>query len=110
MPTATQYRDAAQRFWAIGENLLSEAGAVGGWVTGFVSDGPIRGSIVDSIGRSHDRLVAAGEDMRRLALVCGTRADVCAQYANAVRRYRQMTLPEQLWYGYPVRPAAWAEL
>jgi hypothetical protein len=94
----------------ISEHLLREAGAVGGWVTGFVSDGPIRVSIIESISRTHNRLVAAGEDMRRLAHVCDTRADVCVRYANDVWRYRQLTLTEQLLHGYPIRPAAWAEL
>ena len=109
MPTAAEYRDAAQRYRSVAENLLGEAGAVFGWATGFVSDGPIGVAIDDSIARTHTHLVAAGEDIRRLAQVCDARADVCAEYAHAVWRYHQLTLVEQLWYGYPARPASWAE-
>lgn len=110
VPTAAAYRDAARRYRSIAEHLLREAGAVGGWVTSFVSDGPVRVSIGESIGRTRTHLAAAGDDMRRVARVCDSRADVCVEYANAVRRFHQLTLVEQLWHGYPIRPAAWAEL
>jgi len=110
VPTAAEYSDAGRRYRSIAENLLREAGAVGGWATGFVGDGPVGVAIAESIDRTHMHLAAAGEDMRSAAQVCEARAEVCASYANAVWRYRQLTLVEQLWYGHPVRPASWAEL
>ena len=110
MPTAVEYRDAAERYLTISEHLLREAGAVGGWVPGFVSTGLIRTSLDESIGRTRSHLTTAGEDMRRLARVCEARAVVCADYAGAVRRYRQLTFAEQLASGYPSRPATWADL
>lgn len=110
MPTSADYEDAARRYRSIAENLLREAGAVAGWVLGFVSDGVVGDDIEASNARAQSHLVNAGEDMRRLAQVCDTRAEVCAQYAAAVRRYHQLTLVEQLWYGSPSRPASWVDL
>ncbi len=110
MPTAAEYRDAGRRYRSIAENLLREAGAVGGWVASFVSDGPVSASVSESIHRTHKHLATAGEDLRRVAWVCDSRAEVCAEYVNAVRRYRRLTLVEQLRHGYPIRPASWVEL
>ena len=110
VPTAAHYHDAAQRFRAIAENLMREAGAVGGWVTGFVSDGLVGDAIDASNGRARAHLVTAGEDLQRLARVCDQRGEVCTQYATAVRHYHQLTLVEQLVHGYPIRPASWVEL
>lgn len=110
MPTAAEYRDAAQRYRVFGESLLREAGTVGGWAPGFVSDGLVSDNIDASIGRTQTHLVAAGEDMRRLARVCDSRSEACVQYADEVRRYYRLTLVEQLWYGFPARPASWVDL
>jgi hypothetical protein len=110
VPTASEYEDAAQRYLTISEHLLREAGAVGGWVPGFVSTGLIRTSLDESIGRTRTHLSTAGEEMRRLARVCEARAVVCADYARAVWRYLQLTLVEQLATGYPSRPATWVEM
>ena len=77
---------------------------------GFVSTGLIRTSLDESIGRTRTHLASAGEDMRRLARVCEARAEVCAAYARAVWRYRQLTFAEQLASGFPSRPATWVEL
>lgn len=110
MPTAAEYEDAVGRYLTISENLIREAGAVGGWVPGFVGSGLIRTSLDESISRTSAHLSAAGEEMYRLARVCEARAMVCADYARAVWRYRQLTFAEQLAQGYPSRPATWAEL
>ncbi len=110
MPTAAEYHDAAERYRTIGENLSREAGTVGAWVLGFVGPGLVHTAIDESIDRSQGYLVAAGEEMRRLARVCDERAEVCAEYARAVWRYRRLTFVEQLIAGYPSRPASWVEL
>jgi len=110
VPTAAEYEDAAGRYLTISENLMREAGTVAGWVPGFVSTGLIRASLDESIRRISNHLTAAGEEMYRLARMCEARAMVCADYARAVLRYRQLTFAEQLAQGYPSRPVTWAEL
>lgn len=110
MPTAAEYQDAAERYRRIGENLSREAGAVGAWVLGFVGPGLIHTEVDESIDRSQGYLVAACEEMRRLARVCDVRAEVCSEYSRAVWRYRRLTFVEQLIAGYPTRPASWVEL
>lgn len=88
---------------------MREAGAVGAWVPGFVSTGAIHNSVDESIGRTHTHLTTAGEEMYRLARVCEARGLVCADYARAVRRYRDLPYVEQLQSSFPVRPATWVE-
>ena len=110
MPTAAEYEDAAGRYLTISENLMRAAGVVRSWVPGFVSTGLIRASLDESIGRTGNRLTTAGEEMYRLARVCEARAQVCADYARAVWRYRQLPYFEQLQAVYPSRPATWVGL
>jgi len=110
VPNASDYRDAAQRFGAIAEHLLREAGAIAGWRSGFVSDGLFRDTIDASNERTRDHLRSAGADMGRLARVCEVRADVCAQYAGAVRRYLALSWDERLLVRPPTPPAAWVDV
>ena len=110
VPTPADYEDAAGRYLTLSESLLREAGAVGAWVPGFVSPGLIRAVLDESIVRTSSRLTAAGDEMHRLARVCEARAVVCAEYARAVRRYRQLPYIEQIQATYPPRPATWVDL
>ena len=110
VPTAAQYREAAQRYRAIAEHLSREAGAVRAWVPGFVSAGIVADDIEASNERAANRLATAGDDLVRIARICDGRAEVCARYADAVWRFYQMSFDEQLQHGYPARPATWADV
>jgi len=109
VPNATDYRDAAQRYRAIAEHLLREAGAIAAWRSGFVSDGLVHDTIDTSNERTRDHLRSAGDDMGRLARVCELRADVCAHYVGAVKRYRELSWDERLLVRRPTPPASWVD-
>ncbi len=109
MPSASDYRGAAERYRTIAEHLLREAGEIARWRPGFVAEGLVRDTIDASNERTRDHLRGAGDEMARLARVCELRADVCAQYARAVRRYRELVGHERLLVGPPIPPASWVD-
>lgn len=110
MPTAAEYRDAARRYRITGEHLLREAAEIARWAIGFVAAGPVQDTIDESLRRTRGALVAAGDELTRIAAVCDARAEVCAEFARSVERYRHLTPVEQLLRRPPTRPARWVEL
>lgn len=109
VPTAAEYRDAARRYRTLAAQLFREAVGVGTWPVGFAGDGIVRDAVDAAFDRTARRLRAAGDEILRIARVCDARADVCQQYADAVRRHHERSLIEQLWHGDPVRPESWVE-
>ncbi len=110
MPTAAEYRDAARRFRAAGENLLREAAEVARWAQVPFCGGPVRIAIDESLERVGVSLVDAGQQLTGLALVCDRRADVCVEFAGAVEHYQALTPVERLLRRPPSPPARWVEL
>jgi hypothetical protein len=109
VPTAAEYRDAAQRYRAFGRNLTHEAAAIARWVPDFVGPGAVRTAIDESVDATRRHLAAAGDEMQQLALICESRADVCAQHARAIRWFHQLAAVDQALYGFPLRPATWVD-
>lgn len=109
MPNTHQYRDAASRYRTLSEHALREAAAPAAGALGFVGDGPAREALAGSLERRRVWLVAAGETLRRLATTCDDRAEVCARYASALARYRELSPHERLAVPAPLPPAPWVD-
>ena len=91
MPTATEYREAAARFRLISERLGREAAAQADWQRAtYLSSGPARRPLDDSLDVVRLDLVAAGTELDRLAALCEHRAVVCAEYHRQVDRFWQL--------------------
>lgn len=110
MPTAVEYRDAAQRYRALGTNLTHEAASMSRWVADFVGPGVVRTAVDESVDVARRHLAATGHEMQRLALLCELRADVCAQHVRAIRWFHQLAAAEQAQHRLPLRPATWVDL
>lgn len=110
MPTADDYTAAARRFRAIAEQLVREAGAQRAWdPAGYMGDGPVHTAVDESLGATRTALVDASDHLVTIATVCDRRAEVCAEYRRAMRRYRSLPLIVQLITSAPPRPARWAD-
>ena len=111
MPTATEYRAAAGRFRALAEQIHREAGAQVSWAhPSYLGPGPV-GEVLDgSLASVRSDLIAAGDDLERLATVCDQRAAVCAEYRREWVTYWELPPFERIRVPIPTRPARWADV
>jgi len=84
MPTAQQYREAASRYAALGENLRRQAAEISGAaVDSMLGSGPLRRLVDEQLASITYELGTSAAGMDRLAAECLWRATVCDDYARA---------------------------
>jgi hypothetical protein len=109
MPYAADYREAARRYTQLAENLHRQAAMLSGWsVSSQVGSGSVAAAVADRLARAAGDLNAAGDEIARLARVCGQRADVCALYRQAVNAW--WARPEFDRGAFPEQPFAWVAM
>ena len=83
MPTAQQYRQAASRYAALGENLRRQAAEISGSdVDRMLGPGPVRRLVDEQLASIAYELSTSAMGMERLAGECLWRATVCDEYAR----------------------------
>ena len=109
MPNALDYRDAAGWCRRLAADLASPADrhAVD---PGDVAGGPVGEVLHASLHATRGHLRQARDELERLASVCEHRAEVCAEYARAVRRHAQLDVLDRWLTRPPAPPAGWVEL
>ena len=89
MPNGDQYRYAASRFRALGEQYLRQATLLTGWqVSSHLGDGPVADAVVGALGRSAAHLSTAADDLGSLASECFRRSIVCDRFAVEFNRWK----------------------
>lgn len=108
MPNAQQYRDAAARYRALGEQSLRQAAIVSRWpVASHLGAGPVADVVRGALDRSASRLRDAADEMAQLARVCERRAVICDEYRRRVREYDRLEPIIRLVAPRPAPPYSW---
>lgn len=88
MPTAADYRRAADVFRRSGAELADQAGNRRRAHHGSVFVGPVAEAHTGALAAIAADRVRAADALRLLATVCERRAEVCEQYADDLARWR----------------------
>lgn len=106
MPTALDYRAAADRFRRLATRLADDRNRARHEA---IAGGPVADALSSSLVTVDIRLRDVTDELLRLAEVCERRADVCADYALALRRYHSLDDAARWFVRAPSPPANWVE-
>lgn len=108
MPSASQYREAAQWYRWLGESCHRLAGAVAGW---RMTDHLGRGSLSELLAARLDvaavHLRTAGDELARVTAVCEQRAEICERYRRQLIDYLQLPVLDRVRAPRPIPPYPW---
>lgn len=109
MPNAADYREAAARYVALGEDLLRQAAVLAGWrVEAQLGTGPAAAKVAERLVWVAADLNWSGHEMARLASECRWRADVCDTFRRSLRGW--WATPEDVRGPYPAPPYRWVSV
>ena len=109
MPNTGDYREAADRYMRLGEDLCRQAAVLAGWrVEAQLGSGPAAAKVAERLAWAAADLNGAGHEMARLAGECRWRAGVCDTYRLAVRAWWET--PALSRGPYPEQPYPWVPL
>jgi hypothetical protein len=108
MPTADQYRQAADRFRARGEQFQRSAALVSGWrLAAHVDAAPIADPLGVHLAAAASLLGAAADEMGALARICCGRAVICDEHRRRLDRWAALPVWERVVMPRPSRPYPW---
>lgn len=113
MPNAHEYRDAAAQLRRIALQLVDDAALVRPAAEPDELAGGALAAVLDRALDAYVRHVElAREELARVASVCETRAEICDQFATALRRHARLARSAATWSGEswtppPSPPARW---
>lgn len=109
MPSAAQYRRAANGMRCVAAEVESYGAELARWPVGDAFGGPIATAVGDALGEVLSEINRAGAGLGDLAALCDRRADICDAHARTIEAWWAAGSSGDHTQPYPASPFPWVD-